>query len=58
MKEFDFTLMNIVNDYIDDYGVEGLLDELFPGQTMGELVVDMYQAGLIPETMLESFLNA
>ena len=58
MKEFDFILMNVVNDYVDDYGLDGLLEELFPGQTMGELVSDMYQAGLIPETTLEKFLDA
>lgn len=57
MKEYEKELISVVNDYADDYGWEGLFEELFPGATAGEIVLDMYNSGLIPEDIMERFLN-
>lgn len=57
VKPFEIKLMSVLNDYADEYGAEGLLDEIFPGLTIGELINDMYAAGLIPEDVLERFLT-
>lgn len=57
MKDFEKELMSVVQEYADDYGVEGVLEELFPKMTIGELVVEMYNSGMIPEDILEGFLE-
>lgn len=57
MKNFEWRLLQAVNDFIDEYGVEELFETLFPGSTIGELVVDMYNAGLLPDDTLEEFLH-
>lgn len=57
MKDYEAVLISVLNDFADDYGTDGLLDELFPGITVGEIVVDMYNAGLIPEDVIERFLE-
>ena len=52
------TLITLLNDYADDYSVEELLEELF-GQdmTIGELLNDHFNAGLIPTDVMDRFLN-
>lgn len=57
MKNIEKLLMSVAEGFADDYGVDGLIDELFPNVSIGELVVDMYNSGLIPEDVLERFLN-
>jgi hypothetical protein len=57
MKDFEKLLLSVVNDYEEEYGAEGLLEELFPGTTLGEIVVEMYLAGMIPEDVIERFIN-
>lgn len=57
MKDYERLLITTTNEYVDDYGVEGLLDELFPGMSAGELVLQMYDAGILPEDVLEKFLS-
>lgn len=57
MKNYEKLLISVVNDYADDNGLDGLLDELFPGASIGEIVNDMFNAGLIPEDVMERFLN-
>jgi len=55
MREFDKTIMNAVNE---KYGNSNeFLEEFFPNMTVGELVVEMYNAGLIPDDIIESILN-
>lgn len=56
-KPFEIRLITVLNDYADDYGEIGLLEEIFPGLSIGELILDMYSAGLIPEDVLERFLT-
>lgn len=58
MKEFEKNFIQVVNDYADDYDIESVLDELFPGMTIGEIMLDMYNLGGIPEDTLEKFLEA
>lgn len=57
MKEFEKNFIQVVNDYADDYDIESVLDELFPGMTIGEIMLDMYNLGGIPEDTLEKFLE-
>lgn len=58
MKNYDLVMQGIVNDFADDYGVDGVLSELFGEDfDIGELIVDMYNAGLIPTDKMEAFVN-
>lgn len=58
MKDFEKELASVVDDFEADHGVYGVLDELFPGVSLGELVVDMYNSGMIPNDVMEKFLEA
>lgn len=57
MKELQKNFLAVVQGYIDDYGVEALIEELFDGQTAAEVFYDMYELGGIPEDKLEKFLS-
>lgn len=58
MKNFDKEMMEVVNDFAEDYGTDGVLEELFgEGFDLGEIVVDMFNAGLIPNDKMEKFVN-
>lgn len=57
MKDFEKELMSVVDDFEADYGISGVLEELFPGMSLGELVVDMYNSGMIPDDVMEKFLE-
>ena len=57
MKDFEKNFISVINDYEDDYGAAGVLDELFPGMSLGEILLDMYNLGGIPEDVLEKFLE-
>lgn len=57
MKNFEQTLIDVTNDYAADYGMEAVFDMIFPGMSAGELLVEMYNSGLIPDDKLEEFLN-
>ena len=50
-------LISVVEDYAHDYGEDALLEELFPHLSIGEIVWEMYEYGMIPEDVLEEFLN-
>ncbi len=52
------TLISLFNDYADDYSIADLLEELF-GQdvTIGDVLADHYNAGLIPTDKMENFLT-
>lgn len=55
MREFDKSIMNAVNE---KYGNSNeFLEEFFPNMTVGELVVEMYNAGLIPDDIIEAILH-
>jgi len=57
MKDFEKNFISVINDYADDYGTDGVLEELFPGMSIGEILLDMYNLGGIPEDVLEKFLE-
>lgn len=57
MNDFEKNFISVVNDYADDYGSDAVLDELFPGQTLGEILWDVYNLGGIPTDTLEKFLS-
>lgn len=50
-------MITVCNDFAEDYGVEAVLEELFPHSSIGELVYSMYEAGLIPDDVIEKFLE-
>lgn len=52
----EVSLISVINDYADDYSVVEVLDEFFPGITIGEIIVDMWNAGLIPTDVMDKFL--
>jgi hypothetical protein len=53
----DNTLINLLNAYADDYSIQELLDELFgEGITIGDVLADHWNAGLIPTDVMEKFL--
>lgn len=57
MKDFEKLFIAAIEGFVDDYSVEELVDELFPGMTVGELFLGMYEHGMIPEEDLERFLE-
>lgn len=57
MKDYTKLLISVVEDFKDDNGVDELFEVLFPGASIGEIVNDMYEAGLIPDDVMEAFLN-
>lgn len=57
MKNYEKLLISAVNDYAADYSIEDVLELLFPGASIGEIVNDAYNAGLIPDEDMEKFLN-
>ena len=50
-------MISVVNDFVDDYSVEELLQILYEGASIGEVINDMFNAGLIPNDVMEEFLN-
>lgn len=58
MKDYEKVLISVINDYADDYGAEAVLDILFPSATIGEILNDVFNAGLIPDEDMEKFINA
>ncbi len=53
MTNFMKRLIEAMNDYADEEGVEALLEELFPDMTIGELIGEMYEAGMLPDDVIE-----
>lgn len=58
MKDYEKLLISVINDYADDYGAEAVLEILFPGASIGEIMNDAFNAGLIPDEDMEKFINA
>ncbi len=56
MKHFLKLFIEAANDYASEHGVEELLQEIFPEASIGEVLADMYEAGLIPNDTLERFI--
>lgn len=57
MTNYMKRLMVAMNEYATEYGLEALLEEFFPEMTPGELLVEMYEAGMIPDDQIEKFLD-
>ncbi len=57
MKNYDTLMIQVINDWVDDYGVDALLEEFFGSTTIGEVFVEMFNAGLIPNDTMEKFIN-
>lgn len=57
MKDWTKLMISVINDYVDDNGLNALFEELFPGASAGEIVSEMWEAGIIPDDVMERFLN-
>lgn len=57
MTKMKTDFIEVVNDFLDDYTLADLFDELFPAQNKAEVIYEMYENGMIPEDMMEKFLN-
>lgn len=57
MTDFEDKLIEAINDYNGDYDEQAVLDIFFPDLTIGEIIIECYNAGLIPNDILEKFLN-
>jgi len=57
MNNIDKELMLLVNEYAEEYDVEAVLEEVLGGMTIGEIVVEMYNAGLISDRQIAIFLE-
>jgi hypothetical protein len=58
VKDYEKLLIGVINDYADEYGIEAVLEILFPGASIGEVMNDAFNAGLIPDEDMEKFINA
>lgn len=47
----------VLRGFIEDNGVEAVFEELFPGREAAEIFYEMYESGMIPEDMMEKFLE-
>lgn len=57
MTKMKTDFIGVMNDYLEDYTLNDLFDELFPAQGKAEIIYEMYENGMIPEDMMEKFLN-
>jgi hypothetical protein len=57
MKNLQRMFMAIVSEFVQDYSVEELFEELFPGRPLEEIVYEMYESGMVPEDRMEKFLQ-
>ena len=57
MTKMKTDFIGVVNDSLEDYTLNDLFDELFPAQGKAEIIYEMYENGMIPEDMMEKFLN-
>ena len=48
--------VSLIDDYYSDYSAEDVLDIFYPG-SIGELMWDAYEAGIIPEYRMELFIG-
>lgn len=57
MTDFEVKFIDAIEDYYSDYGADAVLEEFFPKMTIGEVILDAYNSGLIPTDLMEKFLN-
>ena len=57
MTKFAKLLIEAMNEYATEYGVEALLEELFPEMTIVELINEIYEAGLLPNDVVERIIE-
>lgn len=53
----DVQLIKLIDGYAEDYSALDVLDEFFPGLSLGEIIVDAWNAGMIPTDVMEKFLT-
>lgn len=57
MKDIIKLIILSAEDYADEFGTDNLLDNLFPGMTIGELVAEMYEYGMLPDDVIERLVQ-
>jgi hypothetical protein len=57
LKKFDKLFIEVTDDYVVDYGMEALFEELLPDLTPGQIALELYNAGVIPTDKVEKFIN-
>lgn len=55
MRAFDLKIMEVVNDLFSTHN--DFIEKFFPDMTPGELAVELYNAGLIPDDLMESIID-
>lgn len=55
MRSFDIKIMQAVNELFE--GHNDFIEKFFPDMSPGELAVELYNAGLIPDDLIEGLLN-
>lgn len=57
MTKFENEMVVVFDGFVADSNWSELFEILFPGASAGEIVLDMYNSGLIPNEMIERFLE-
>lgn len=57
MTTFEKYLVDVFNGFVEDNGYDELFEIMFPGMPAGELVLEMYNSGMIPNDTIETFLE-
>lgn len=57
MREFEKRLIAKAEADAADIGLQELLESLIPDFHAGELILELYETGLIPQDRLEHFLD-
>lgn len=50
-------MIDVFDAHADDYGLEDLMEQIFGDMTAGEIIADMYEYGMIPNEVIERFLE-
>ena len=50
-------MIDVFQGFLEDNGVEALFEELLPNLTIAEAFVEMYDNGMIPNDLVEKFLE-
>jgi hypothetical protein len=57
MTKFDNELIDVFDGFVFDNDWFELFDIIFPGASPGEIILDMYNYGMIPNSTIETFLE-
>lgn len=56
-REFERRIRDSANDFAYNQSVIELLEFIFPGQEIGDIILDAYNADLIPEDIIERLIG-